>query len=248
MQIAKYKIMDNFNSTENSRKFFTALDMKKIPTMTRSLDTKSFEVDSEYVPAVNMIATVIGSRIQLVSIRNNETLQGDSPFYGTVRHAIEFYGTTANIPNALRLFPGFLYNADKARISFIVANGTAMQRGVFSKTIYSTDPKVQEFNSIFSQANPRIDWSKVKAYDFSVNESQPEIIPTPKPVVNPSPNPAPSPGPRPNVNPTPRPPVPTVDPTKDVKKDEGSGIFIIGIIAVALYAFANSGKKKKGRR
>jgi hypothetical protein len=227
MQVIKFKTV-NQSSNEESKKLLTALDLKNIPV---KFFNEIFEVESNFIPSVNNIAKIIGIKIELVSV--GETLGADSPYYGTVRHAIEFYGTTANIPNSLKLFPGFVYNPDKARISFIVANGTALQKGIISKTVYSTDPKIQEFNQTFSLANPKIDWSKVKTYDFAVNESQPVITQTQ--TQNPRPNPNPIPGPKP------------INPETPTKKD-GSGDEILLVAVIGVIGLLLSGNKSKKRR
>ncbi len=234
MQLTKFRVLGN---NESYRKFFTALELKEIPTISKNLNNGVFEVNSVYAPTIVELSRLIEIKIEFLGI-NAETL-GDDQYYGTVRHAIEFYGLTPVIPQALYSFPGFQYNPDKARVSFIVANGTSMQKGIIVKTIYSTDPKIQEFNRIFSAANQKIDWNKIKTYDFAVSESQPAIPPTPKPIVNPNPLPTP----KPPVTPT-QPVSPNYPPSPTDKPDEGNGLLFAAIGIGLVVAFS----RKKGKR
>ncbi|HMW08660.1 MAG TPA: hypothetical protein PK079_26035 [Leptospiraceae bacterium] len=166
----------------------------------------------------------------------------DTQYNGTVRHAIQFYGITANIPKSLMAFPGFQYNQSAARISFIVAAGTSWKKGF--NTVYSTDPKIQDFNKIFSAANQKADWTKIKTYDMAVNEAQPTnpIAPSPKPTnpIAPNPNPIP-PKPNPNIDPL-APAGGQEDPNK--KKDD-SNIMWFALAGIGAFLFF---KGKKGRR
>ncbi|MDX1960143.1 MAG: hypothetical protein SFU98_16360 [Leptospiraceae bacterium] len=93
----------------------------------------------------------------------------DTKYNGNVRHAIDFFGQRANVPKALQSYPGFFYSASKGRISFTVAPGTSFKK--LTGAIYSTDPAIQNFNRIFSEANKQLNWSKVKTYDFASTET-----------------------------------------------------------------------------
>lgn len=162
----------------------------------------------------------------------------DTQYTGTVRHAIDFFGITAIIPKSLTTFPGFQYNQSKARISFIVAAGTSWKKGL--NTVYSTDPKIQDFNKIFSAANKNANWSKIKTYDMAVNETQPTnpiVIPSPTP----RPNPTPTPKPNPNLDPT-DPGGAHDDPNK---KKEDSPIVWYALAGIGAFLFFSS---KKGKR
>lgn len=110
----------------------------------------------------------------------------DQKYTGVIRHAIEFYGTKPTIPTALKSFRSFLYNQDRARISFITAPGTGFKN---LTKIYSTDPEIQRFNSIFSAANQNINWKLVKTYDFADTANPPQYTPPVAPIPRPNPTP-----------------------------------------------------------
>lgn len=165
----------------------------------------------------------------------------DSKYNGTVRHVIEFYGITANIPKSLTAFPGFIYNQKLARISFIVANGTSWEKGIIKKVVYSTDPKVQDFNKAFSAANKSADWSKIKTYDMAVNETAPS---NPIAIQNPTPRPTPLPTPKPNPSLDPSDPGGASDDPNKKKEDNNMIWYALG--AVGLFFMLNKkGKKRK---
>lgn len=153
----------------------------------------------------------------------------DIKYTGVIRHAIEFYGTKPTIPAALRSFRGFLYNPDKARISFVTAAGTGFKNPA---KIYSTDPDIQRFNSIFSAANKNINWKLVKTYDFADTT-----------------NPAPSQTPNyPQVNPQPRPNIPVTPIDKkdeQIVVEESSSIIPFFLAGAALLLYIKSQKKKR---
>lgn len=161
----------------------------------------------------------------------------DQKYTGIIRHGIEYYGTKPTIPAALRRYRGFLQNDQRARISFVTAPGTGFKN---LKGVYSTDPDIQTFNKIFSQANPNINWKLVKTYDFVDNVNPPPSQNT-NPVLPPAPRP-PIVGP---VNP-PSNLIPTGQKDNDIIIGEESSpivpILLIGIAALVIL------KSKKGKR
>lgn len=151
----------------------------------------------------------------------------EQKYTGVIRHAIEFYGLKPTLPYALRNFRSYTYNPEKGRISFITASGTGFQK---LRTIYSTDPDIQKFNKIFSDANKNLDWNKIKSYDFADKAATPL-----KQNTNPSPNP-PSPTPNPSPN------------KKDdliIQKDDSNMLPFIIAAGVISFIFL---KSKKGKR
>ncbi len=151
----------------------------------------------------------------------------DTKYTGVIRHAIEFYGTKPVIPAALKSFRGFIYNVDKGRISFVVAGGTGFTNPT---KIYSTDPDIQKFNSIFSAANKNINWKFVRSYDFADSV-----------------NPAPSQNYTP-VAPPPNPNIPIVPINKkedQIIVQEESSILPFVAAAAILLVYIKSQKKKR---
>lgn len=153
----------------------------------------------------------------------------DTKYTGVIRHAIEFYGTKPTIPAALRSFRGFMYNPDKARISFVVAAGTGFRNPA---KIYSTDPDIQRFNSIFSAANKNINWKLVKTYDFAdTTNPAPSQTPNYSPV---------TPAPKPNI-----PIVPTDKKDTELVVQEDSSIIPFFLAGAGLLLYLKSQRKKR---
>lgn len=97
---------------------------------------------------------------------------------GKVRHAIDWSGWsgTVNLPDSLKLFFDYLYEAEKRRISFVVQNGTVYRKS-FTLEIFSEDPQIQQFNDIWFKANQHIPNSKasVRTYDFDTGGVNPNL-------------------------------------------------------------------------
>lgn len=91
---------------------------------------------------------------------------GDAKEDAPVRHFIDYSGVKGPviIPQALRGYNSFIENQSRRRISFRVGNGTSYRKA-FSTVRYSTDPQIQQFNRIFSEANRNIDYKGLKTYD-----------------------------------------------------------------------------------
>jgi hypothetical protein len=92
---------------------------------------------------------------------------GDATIDSDVRHVITFRGFAGkvNITSELKNFFQFVYNPDKRRVSFVTEKMTNWRKP-FSTTVFSTDPKIKEFNDEFLKSNPQIDFKNIQTFDM----------------------------------------------------------------------------------
>jgi hypothetical protein len=102
---------------------------------------------------------------------------GDFKLSGVkVRHVIDWtvYGKAVTIPKVLETYPGYTVKNDdtRKRISFLVADGTSYRPWLSviprMRTVYSTDPRIQTFNSEFLKANKDKNFGKWDGTEFEL--------------------------------------------------------------------------------